>query len=411
MIAAYPNRPSVRCGETLKLHLSTDRPCRLRFVRAGRTNEIMTEYRDLPIRRAVSPPGNPGEPWNWPWHSFEIPERWRSGVYIALLEEVPSVPCRLDAREGRCVFIVRPQSPQAPILYNVPVFTYHAYNVGVDAEAEATCLYNNARSVTLSRPGGGSGGHLWDEQIVDVYDPETPRQTFAHWDRLAIRWLESHFPDVDYACDLDLHEDAGTLSGYQLLLGFGHHEYWSDAMRDALRSHLRSGKNAAFFSGNTCWFRIAYNEERMSISRLGRWTEDPEECTFGVSYRYGGGKWRAGRPPTGYIVGASHWIYDDCGVRRGEVFGDDDRLIGYECDGTPDQPLPSFELLAHGSVTNWSVADGSGEINAGRASLGILRDTGLLFTAGTVDWARVLASSEPVVDRITDNVVRRLSSS
>ncbi len=410
MIAAFAARPSVCAGETLELRISSDRPCRVRFVRAGRLIETMSEHRGTPITASQSDPGEPGTPWSWPSYSFEIPVEWRSGAYTAVVE--PDLPMRarkLDAREGRALFVVRSSVPNAAILYNVPIFTYSAYNVAHDTESERTCLYNDAPSVTIARPGCGNGGHTWDENIVDVYDPESPRQTFAHWDQPAIRWLETHFDDVDYCCDLDVHEDQHALVGYRLLLGFGHHEYWTDSMRNALRAHLRNGANAAFFSGNTCWFRIHYDADRMSISRLGRWIDDPEERTFGVSYRYGAGKWRFGRPPSGFqTVNSHHWIFDGCNVDDGDVFGDEERLIGYECDGAPDEPSIDFDLLAQARVDHWPVSDGSGEINAGRASMGIAHDRGLLFAGGTVDWARVLAAGEPIVDRITHNVIRRL---
>lgn len=412
MIAAYAGRPSVRAGGTLTLHVSSDRACTLRFVRVGSVPQTMRAHRGTPISRNPVHTGRAGERWEWPAYAFTIPDDWPSGVYMAVFDRGAGVPQRVDARDARALFVVRPRERSSNMLYNVPVFTYHAYNVGADTASDGTCLYNDARAVTLARPGGGNGGHLWDEGILDVYDPETPRQTFAHWDMHAIRWLERRHGAVDYACDLDLHDDPHALEGYRLLLAFGHHEYWTDAMRDAVRRHVRGGGNAAFFTGNTCWFRIRYDEPSMSISRIGRWIDDPEERTFGVSYRFGGGKWRAGRPPTGYTVASErHWIFDDSGLRNGDVFGDEERLIGYECDGSPDEPSANFEVLAHGCLKNWPVHDGSGEINAGRANIGISHERGSLFVAGTVDWARVLASGEPVVDRITHNVIRRLSAS
>ncbi len=414
MIAAFAGHPSVSAGDRLALHVSTDRPCTVRFVRAGRLAETMREYRGSPVPAANATTNEPGTPYDWPALSYEIPDTWRSGVYTAILEEGTYPPLnRLDAREGRALFIVRPRSPQASILYNVPLFTYHAYNVAHDLSDDHTCLYNHCKSVTLARPGGGNGGHLWDEGNVDVYDPESPRQTFAHWDQPAIRWLESHFAEIDYACDLDLHEDRAALGAYRLLLSFGHHEYWTKEMRAALREHISGGGNAAFFTGNTCYFRVTYDGAKKSIARDGRWEDDPEERTFGVSYRFGGGKWRGGRPPTGFNVhSASHWIYEACGVQGGDVFGDDERLIGYEFDGVPDEPSSDFSLLAQRRITDWPVNDGSGELNGGRASLGIVESgSGTLFSGGTVDWARVLAAGEPIVDRITQNVIRRLSSS
>lgn len=413
MIAAFPDRPSVVHGNMLRLYAAADRPVRahLRFVRCG---VHATEHGDRAAMVNVPPvlDDRAAATSDWPSFGVYIPEDWKPGVYIAIFDDGNEWRRRIDGRDARALFVVRSRQPQSPILYNIPLFTYHAYNVALSTgDEEATCLYNGAHAVTLSRPGGGVGGHTWDESILDVYDPGSPRQTFAHWDARAIAWLEDAGLEPDYCCDLDLHEDAELLSDYQLLLGFGHHEYWTDSMRSALQRHLRAGRNAAFFSGNTCWFRTHYDAPTRSISRIGRWIDDPEETTFGVSYRFGGGKWRGGRPPSAYIVTKpQHWAFTGVDIDHRRFFGADDRLLGYECDGAPPEPDTNFELLAEGSLRHWPVSDGSGELSgSAHASMGIFHHGGSLFTAGTVDWSRVLSRPEPLVARVTANVIRRLS--
>ena len=413
MIAAFPEHASVMQGDVLRLHAAADRPvrARLRFVRCG---AHVTEQGDGAAIVSVPPALNDSTiaPADWPSFGIYIPLKWKPGVYIAIFDDGTQWRRRIDGREARALFVVRSRQKRSRTLYNIPLFTYHAYNVALSQNDEdATCLYNGARSVTLSRPGGGVGGHTWDEGILDVYDPGTPRQTFAHWDARAIGWLENAGVELDYSSDLDLHEDSELLSGYQLLLGFGHHEYWTDAMREALQRHLRAGRNAAFFSGNTCWFRTHYDASTQSISRIGRWIEDPEENTFGVSYRFGGGKWRGGRPPSAYVVtNPQHWAFTGVDFDHRRFFGAEDRLLGYECDGAPPEPDTNFELLAEGSLRDWPVSDGSGELSgSAHASMGIYHHAGSLFTAGTVDWSRVLSRPEPLVGRVTANVIQRLS--
>src|SRR5262249_42540705 len=44
------------------------------------------------------------------------------------------------------------------------------------------------------------------------------------------------------------------------------------------------------------------------------------------------------------------------------------------------------------------------------ATMGIYENNGVVFTAATTDWARVLASGEPPVEKITKNVLHRLGS-
>ncbi len=344
---------------------------------------------------------------------IEVPDTWRSGVYVIVLQRPREGKMRLDARDARALLVVRSRTPQSPTLYNVPIFTYHAYNVGQELDVDGTCLYNFGKTVSLERCGGGIGGHLWDERNIDVYDPSSPRQSFAHWDARAIAWLDRNGYEVDYCCDLDLHRNPSLLSGYRLLLAFGHHEYWTAPMRAQLDAFVHAGGNAAFFTGNTCFFRADYDDTTRRLSRAGRWSDDPEERTFGVSYRFGGGKWIGGRPPTGFRVERSpHWIFEKCPVQTGDVFGEEERVIGYECDGSPVSPPPEFTALAEASIAHWPVQDGSGEVNDdAHATLGVLERQGTLFTAGTVDWARALGSLEPTVVQITANVINRLSLS
>lgn len=401
MIDAFLWPPSARAGERVTLHVRADEPSRLRIARAGSRAEPMPEYQGIVF--------DEGE------HDVEIevPQSWRSGAFVFVFERAHETVIRLDARDARALLIVRPSHPQSRILYNIPIFTYQAYNVGQDVESERTCLYNDARSVTLRRCGGGVGGHLWDEVNVDVYDPETPRQTIAHWDAHAIAWLERSGYDVDYCTDLDVHREPALLNEYRLFLAFGHHEYWTEAMRAHLDAHIGCGRNAAFFAGNTCFFRITYDEASARITRDGRWDDDPEDRTFGLSYRFGGGKWSGGRPPTGYFVTApSHWVFDACELSAGGSFGEDERIVGYECDGSPDVVPEEFCVVAQSSIAGWPVNDGSGEINGrGNAALCVRERSGTMFSAGTVDWARALASCDPAAIRITANVINRLSQS
>jgi hypothetical protein len=413
VIRGYPGRPCVAAGERLTLHVSTDaRRFRVRFLRCGAQSERMHEISEW-FPGEAAPSRDAGVPWEWPAYTLEIPSTWRGGAYVAVLEAdgrgTAAVP---DARSARALFTVRSERARPSMLVVLPLFTYHAYNVAdVDGTLridEGACLYSGAPWVSLHRPGGGTGGHPWDEVNRDVYDPQTPRQTFAHWDAKALAWLEAQGYEFECVTDLELHAPHFDLSRYRVIVSFGHHEYWTQEMRDRLDAYIDAGGNVAFFGGNTCWFRAEYDETRQAVRRAGRWTETPEWKTTGVSYACGGGKWIGPRPPTGYTIrDARHWAFAGANVSDGETFGDDARLIGYECDGAP--PETDLYVLADASIRDWPVADGSGEVSArARATMGIRKDNGTVFTASTVDWARVLHAGDPIVERITHNVLRRL---
>jgi hypothetical protein len=466
MIRGYVEQPSPRAGGSLTLRITTDAPLfRVEFHRYGTE---MTEVRRsawLPGRFAPSHLpfqdwGRPGTDLHgtplagWVGHRFEIPPGWRPGVYLAVLVEGDgegrdrSDPDRAtpDGREGKALFVVRPAqgAPVAPILYKLPVLTYHAYNMTDGAEFDpalrrgAWCLYNTDRlaglpepvppGVGLHRPGGGTGAVPYDIRLnPDPFDP-TPRQTFAHWDARFIAWMEALGYRSDYCTDVDLHREGPTLlQPYRLLVSAGHDEYWSDAMRDAVEAFTTGAGNAAFFGGNTAWWRIVFHNP-LTFSRIGFWHEQgrPENTMIGVSFRNGGERDRDDYPiPVGYRVQhADHWVYAGTGLREGDVFGGgrEEYLVGYECDGahfdradlaagrpvvpsgvdgTPDD----FLILAVGDTR----PSGPWGLGNGAATMGVFRPGGTVFTASTTDWARVLtAGGTPAVERITRNVLDRL---
>lgn len=419
MIRAYPRCPTIVSGEPLLLHASTDaQRFRVRILRCGATFEEIP-CTDRPHDGRFADAKDAGVPWDWPPYEIAVAHPGRSGAYIAVLEQDPfENPVREDrtgvtpdARSARALFVVRGTKPHARLLIVLPLFTYHAYNVadvdGTLGKSEGECLYSGARWVSLHRPGGGTGGHPWDEVNEDVYDSATPRQTFAHWDAKALAWLEREGYAYDCCTDLELHSGSIDLGAYRAIASFGHHEYWTYEMRGRVQAFVENGGNVAFFGGNTCWFRAEYHNERRAIRRAGRWRDVPEWQMTGVSYAFGGGKWIGARPLTAYrVTNASHWIFEGLGLRDGDYFGGPERLIGYECDGAPADG--DLAILAHATIADWPVADGSGEVaQNGHAALGIRADNGAVFTASTVDWARVLYAGEKTVTGITRNVLNR----
>ncbi len=311
------------------------------------------------------------------------------------------------------------------------------YDAG--ARAGGWCLYSVPEpadlpvavppAVSVRRPGGGTGGTPWDSFNPDPFDP-SPRQTFGHWDALAVAWLERSGYRVDFCTDLDLHADGGTgalLAPYRLLLSFGHDEYWSDAMRTGVERYVAAGGNVGFFGGNTAWWQVTFDDES-SFRRVHQWSDvpapdRPENAMTGVSFRNGGERPRgAGALPVGFAVQqADHWVYEGTGLRDGDVFGNrpDEYLVGYECDGAhfdrgdlrrgrPVRPScedgtpRDFVILAVGDVaeSGWGMGNRA-------ATLGVHSPGGTVFTASTTDWARVLAQGCPAVEQVTRNVIER----
>ncbi len=423
MLRAFPQEPTVDAGGRLVLRVATDAASyRLRIERCSDGGTVVHEAG--PFAGEDAPPGAPGRPWDWPRIEVPLPRELTPGAYAVRFHPDGGAGARgepqagtPDARWGTALFAVRGPSP-ARVLVNLPLFTYHAYNVAhVDPTLggdPGACLYTGARTVTLLRPGGGTGGHPWDEATVDVYDRTSPRQTFAHWDMHALRWFAGEGIAADVCTDLDLHRGDVDLSRYGMLCMFGHDEYWTREKRARVEAWVESGGNVAVFGGNTCWGRVLYDEDTVSITRDGPWLEeDPEDALTGLSWRRGGGKWVGPRPPAGYrIERPDHELLR--GARLGgELVGADAFLIGYEFDGIdPDHAPPGLVVLGSAAPDGWDVPEGTGKLWPGSnaAMVTFRRGDGVVFNAGTTDWARALVWRNAAVEAITRSVVRSLSA-
>jgi hypothetical protein len=244
VISGYVEQPSPLAGGTLRLRVATDAPqFRAVFYRWGSnlTRSGSTAWfsgRDVP-------PHLPFQDWGeedrglagerlerWPCYVLSVPAEWTSGCYLAVLVEGDGCGQTLSAEHpvldgpsaagGRggftspevALFVVRPRRPAAGhrLLYKVPLFTYHAYNLVQPVVYDPAsgqghwCLYNMPQpqdvpgsfppSVSLHRPGGGAGGAPFDTFNFDPLDP-TPRQTFGHWDARMVSWLEGEGYGLD----------------------------------------------------------------------------------------------------------------------------------------------------------------------------------------------------------------------
>jgi hypothetical protein len=423
MLRAFPRESTVDSGGRLVLHVATDAPrYSVRLERWSDRREVVLEAG--PFVGEDVPPGAPGVPWDWPSIDLALSRDLAPGAYIARFSTEGGASRRggprddtPDARWGAALFIVRASSA-ARVLVNLPLFTYHAYNVAqIDGTAgfdRGTCLRSGGSSVTLHRPGGGTGGHPWDEVNPDIYDRTSPPNTFAHWDLYALQWFAHERIAVDVCTDLDLHRGELDLHRYGVLCTFGQDEYWTREERAHVEAWLDDGGNVAFFGGNTCRSRVRYDDTTATLTQDGRWSEDePEDTLTGLSYRRGGGKWNGPRPATGYrIEHSEHVLFRDAHVRTDDIVGAGASVVGYEFDGIdPERAPKGLTVLGRAEPRDWNIADGSGEIAPGghAAMVTFRRGDGVVFNAGTTDWARALGWGDARVKAITRSVVRALS--
>ncbi len=299
--------------------------------------------------------------------------------------------------------------------------------------------------------------------FVDVYDAFTVWEScWHHWEQPFVTWAERAGYQFDYAVNSDLEFRPEILENYRLILSVGHDEYWSTPMRDNLEAFIASGGNVAFFSGNDLWWQVRSvdngralvcwkDHERDPLYDGGDhkllstlWCHHligrPENHLTGVSFAYGGyhryfDKYQDG--PDGYTVHRpDHWIFEGTGLQRGDLFGVEDKIVGYECDGCALEwrdglPVPThrdgtpetFEILATApaaltdaddslELASWAIyGTGTDKLlpQPGAAVLGTYTRGGTVVTVGSTDWSRGLRGGDKVVSLITRNVLDRLS--
>jgi hypothetical protein len=452
----------------------------------------------------------------WPAHEAfaSIPESWHSGLYLAQFNSDSEPSGSLSPHLGQAsVFVVRPSRPQSPCLLQVGVSTWAAYHIwerqslygGLGSSGEF--VYNlRAYRASFQRPGIGLGPFN-----QSLWGPGKASYTFKF-----LEWAEHEDVSLDLCTGIDLDQGTVDLDEYKLLLTVGHDEYWTRRQRDAVEQFVSRGGAAAFFGGNLAYVQVRtsgdanaiycyrrsegpwgdysgrgepldplYRDpvthpdhdnsdvtveyatppvERSSITLTGVWTramlplsnEAPGESnpiSAGASWWWedlGG----PSRPAQGFVVSMpAHWSLEGTGLALGEVFGEAQRVVGFECDGldveiadgrvTPtarDGAMPDTRVIAYADCRDWAeidYTDGMPEHVPGRmyteATIGgvvtLVERTnaagGVVFTAPTTDWVFALVPtidyvrytelSPPAnpasrsVQQITRNVIARLS--
>lgn len=436
-IEGYARDLSIAAGEEVALHVSTDAD---RFDvavhRLGAEDRLMARFED--VRGAEQPV--PSEAWEngCGWSEslrFPIPLDWPSGAYRARLS-ARAAPrgfahwCEASVQHD-VLFVVRAADPgsAARILLQLCTNTYNAYNKWGGHSLYAYHSLGNMRAhkVSFERPGLG----FYDDCRV------------TKWEIPFIQWAERAGYALEYATNVDLETRPEMLERYRLVLSVGHDEYWSGPMRDNLEAAIERGLNVAFFSGNSVCWQVRFEDDHRTMRchkeasdedplymtgahRLltGRFTDTmiarPENHLTGVTWDHGGYHRSHGILMDGsgaYTVKrAEHWVYEGSGLKDGEEFGGASTIVGYETDGClfeigPDgRPYPTgtdgtprdFQILAQSPAGRY-------EGHQGMATMGLYTRGGTVFTAGTTDWAHGL-SQDPIVARITKNVLDRLSS-
>lgn len=438
-VDVYAGRLSVVAGDDIAFHLSANtETVAATITRIGAKDEQIFTQNDIVVATHSVPARASSDGCGWPvGFSVEVPQEWKSGYYEArFVGDVDTADGTALQVTGTTFFVVRASNPgeSSSILLQLSTNTYNAYtNWG-------------GHSLYSYHDRDGLQGHRVS------FDRPLSSQ-FPKWEAPFVRWAESNGYILDFAVNSDLEFHPEILPHYKLLLSVGHDEYWSSPMRDNLEAYIASGGNVAFFSGNTCCWQVRSEDEGRALTcwkqafvldplfRTGdpgllstAWSHHlvgrPENELTGVGFLWGGyhrshGQFMDG-PASFQVHRPDHWVFAGTGLKRGDRFGGDDTIVGYECDGCEIQwvdglPQPthkdgtpdSFQILGT-CPARWAPGDSLWyerfpKDRVGNAVLGIYTRGGTVVTAGTTDWAHGLSGEDAIVQKVTRNVLDRLS--
>ncbi|MCX7086765.1 MAG: hypothetical protein NTV00_01795 [Methylococcales bacterium] len=351
--------------------------------------------------------------------SIKIGSNWPSGFYMVQMFN-PS-----DVFMGYATFTVKMANPgtYSRLLYLDNAPTSVAYNNwgGKSAYADNSSDSVAATSVSLKRPGQNYLGY--------------PEQSFA-------LWAKSNNIAVEYASMMDIENDPTLLSHYAAVIIAGHSEYWSKKMRDNFDDFIRNGGNGVILSGNTMWWQVriegdkmvAYKETAVGKDPLKNdpvlfdadltndatvtslWSDPnganrPENLSIGVSFRSAGfvndtwsGVYLSTSTNTygGYTpTNPNHWVFNNTALKNGAVFGKNAGIVGYETDGAlyTVNAKGQYKVTGNdGTPINTAILSVSDAklcnvyCTDGHATMVLTepfpnRNSGLVFNAATVGWA------------------------
>lgn len=442
-IEGYPDSQSLAPGDEFALHTSTTAgEYSLEIARLGAERTVVFQKTKIPGGGYHTIPENASsQGCNWPV-SFRmpVPAVWPSGYYQVTLRVADSggkfVARNKRTAEADTFFVLRPADPgkQSKVLLQIATNTYNAYtNWG----GSSLYAYHGRASLQGNR--------------VSFQRPQSSQ--FSNWEHPMVQWAERNGIPFDYATNLDLEMRPELLNSYKLVLSVGHDEYWSAGMRDNVEAFIGRGGNVAFFSGNTCCWQVRPEENGRALTCWKQsfnsdpvfktddhrhlstlWSHHlvnrPENQLTGVGFLFGGyhlshGEFMDGKGA--FVVHRpNHWIFAGTEIKRDGEFGAKHTIVGYECDGCElewKEGLPyathrdgtpeTFEVLAT-CPARWAADDCEWyerweRGRTGAACLGVYTRGGTVFTCGSTDWAHGLRGGDEITERITKNVIEKLS--
>ena len=365
-IEGYASRTSVRPGESIAFHVSTNpaSPFVVDVYRMGYYQGLGGRHRLRlgPFKGQVQPDPPVAEmrlrecAWE-PCTVLTIPDDWTSGVYLAKLT------AEREGFQSYVIWVVR-DDRKCDFLLQTSDNTWNAYNrwpsqFSLYDDGKAVWYWGPDVKVSFDRPYGKYC------QILDA-PLSVGSGEFFLWEFPLAYWMEQHGYDVSYISNTDTHADPQGMTRAKGWLSVGHDEYWSLAMYENVKKALGQGLNVAFLSGNSVcgvvpMLSSADGRPGRIITRVGLFggiTDEakgfpdmlrlkehgPSESTLiGARSAYpvtGGGDWTCRKP--------DHWLFAGTGMKAGDGIPG---LVGWEWHGDPAK-IEGLEVVASGPTTN-----------------------------------------------------------
>jgi len=435
-VEGYCSRTSVRAGESISFHVSTNpvSPFTLDIYRmgyyGGSGGRHVASLGPFKGEIQPDPPVGPARVRDCQWSpctTLKIPRDWVSGVYVGKLT------VEREQLQSYVIFIVR-DDRRADFIFQCSDTTWQAYNrwpsqFALYDDGKNEWYWGGGVDVSFNRPYGKYC------QILDAPLSTGSGEWFL-WEFPIAYWLESQAYDVTYISNLDTHTDAKGLMRAKGFLSVGHDEYYSIEMFDHLKLAVAAGLNVAFLSGNTCCGRInprpdSRGAANRTFGRVGVYGPPGGMRDFvamkSLPHNRPYANELIGAHSTGPVTGGAdwicsqpdHWIFEGTGMKQGEGIPG---LVGWEWHGDPAK-IPGLEV-----VSTAPTQSKPGELNGGTYTATVYPGPkgNFVFNASTCWWADGLADPPGYVrpsvytspkgpdnraQRITANVLNRMLTS
>ncbi|MBI1349001.1 hypothetical protein GC163_22240 [bacterium] len=438
-IEGYCSRQSVKAGEAIDFHVSTNPPTPFKMevfrtgYYGGRGARLMSSLG--PWQGITQPTPTPGEKnlheCQWTKSTtITIPDHWPSGVYLGRLTTVPTEPEKVAYTQSYVVFIVTDDRP-ADILLQCSDNTWQAYNPWPSNYSIYTHPKGNQgpwADVSFDRP---YGRYAQYNSVVNAPQSVGSGEWLTFEFPLAY-FLEQHGYDVTYCSNSDMVSPERGLK-CKAFLSNGHDEYWDIRQYESAVKLRDAGVDLLFFSGNSvCWVtplrESSDGRPKRIMFRGGPYGGDYK---YAVDREKDHGPFPHRGPDEGYLMGSrniepvngggdwvclkpEHWMFEGTGMKKGDAIPG---LIGWEYHGDPPE-IPGLEIVGGGTAFQ-------GGVNPQQWTATIYPGPkgNFVFNASTIFWCQDLSSPpghtlpwshwtrphgpDERVQRITHNLLKR----